>query len=162
MEIRQIIHAHAVNGIFLIENCNINFDATSLKRFQLAIAFQLNGVFCLKYVIIFGQENGIVCNPLQQPLENRDGSYQIPSNLDFNTALIIGIVPSSATVNFQIHSNGIEENVTWNQSNDLPSTQENIDVDIANEASGIESDGSHDKVAEEALAWIIESALLIE
>lgn len=120
----SVVHAHAVNGIFRIAKDNIEFEATSIKCFQVAVAFRLNGVFRLKYAFT-AQKNGIICQSVQESLVNREGLYQIPSDFDLNTALIIGIVPSSAVVNFRTHGNGIDENITW-RLEELAPIQENV------------------------------------
>lgn len=169
MENGSVVHTHAVNGIFRIGKDNINFEATSMKCFQVVIAFRLTGVFHLKYAFIV-QKNGIMCNLVQQSLENLDGLYQIPPELDLNTALIIGIDPSSAIVNFQTQ-NYIDGNSTWHQLQAfeaLPPAQDDIIVDIDSDStnSSIDepemtenSDVNHAKIAEEIIDWLISSSI---
>lgn len=143
---RSVVHAHAVNGIFRIGRDMIDFQATSFKRFQVAVAYCMGSIFRLKYAFN-AQENGITCYSVEKQLENRDGVrqyrrgiqlgvYQIPSDLDLNTALIIGIVPAdqSSAVNFQTHDNGngngndIDGKVTWNLIHENDTETENIAI----------------------------------
>lgn len=156
VENSSVIHAHAINGIFRIDKDNIHFQATSFKCFQVAVAFCFGGFFRLKYAFT-AKKNGITCHLLEQRLENRDGAYKIPSDLYFNTALIIGIVPAeqSSVMNVQMNGNDIDGKVTWILDNMLSenihisdalkvlSTQSNIDID--------DDESNHDNVPDESI-----------
>lgn len=109
-------HAHAVNGIFHISKDNIDFQATSLKWFRVAVAFFFAGSFHLNYAYNV-HEHGYSCDLLKSSLSTHGARYNIPSDLDMDTALIIGIVANdqSASVQFQAYDNGtgIDGKVTW-------------------------------------------------
>lgn len=114
MSANAVIHARTVNGIFRIGENNIDFEATSFKRFQVELAYSSGGDFELKYGLT-RQEDGIERFPLQVTLQHELGKYRIPSEIDLDTVLMLGIIGSEqdSVMNCQIFrsANGIADKI---------------------------------------------------
>lgn len=63
-----MLHAHAVNGIFNVNDKRVEFFATSMKYFQLAIAYLRYGSFEYKYCMNVN-EDGISFGPYQPEIK---------------------------------------------------------------------------------------------
>lgn len=114
------IHAHAVNGVFRIDKGQIEFEATSFKKFKMVVAYFSEGVFQMKYEVTM-QNGDVECKTLQKIFENNDGVYSITSEFGLDTVLIVGIVAAAehSIVNFKIHGNDIDnKQICWNKSSD--------------------------------------------
>lgn len=92
---KAVIHAHAVNGIFRVEGNDIEFKATSFKRFKVALAYASgDGIFELK-CLLTTHEDGIRSNPAQGRILHESGTYRIPPEFDLNTVFMLGIIGSA-------------------------------------------------------------------
>lgn len=60
----SILLADKVNGFFRIENNVIEFEATTLKRFDIVITYSAGGDFLPKYRLMVSHDNGIVCHAI--------------------------------------------------------------------------------------------------
>lgn len=174
----SVVHAHAINGIFRIGKHSIDFQSTSFKRFQVAVAFSLGGSIHLMFAFT-AHKDGISCRLLQQQIENHEGAYKIPSDLKSNTALIIGISPADqkSVLNFQMNGIDIDGNVTWNNIN------QNVEInggliqdqnDVTDQGIGIdealaqddvddnnETDDDDDELGKQIVEWLIDESLKI-
>lgn len=98
MEKGTIVHSHPINGAFEVRSVKgklvIGFNATLLKRFSVAVAYFIDGLWRLRYRIVTTLQSGVLCFPLCKTLQNQNGVHRIPAEYDANTALIIGIAPA--------------------------------------------------------------------
>lgn len=95
----KVLQAPSVNGVFDISQDQINFEATSRKRFGIVFAFLHNGQFQSKYRIV-SDDTGITCDPSMECIQNNDGFYTIRPQFKLSTALVIGIVPNSDCLSY--------------------------------------------------------------
>lgn len=127
-----VVHAHAINGIFRIGEHNIDYHATQRKHLQVAIAFWFEDIVRLKYVFSV-IENVVLHHPLDQILPKHQGAYKMPTELDLQTALVIGIDQSSAAT-FTLNGNEIGKiDFQKNSQNELldSSSSRRSDIDSA-------------------------------
>lgn len=114
-----IFHAHAIDGVFKIRSVNgktiLEFDATFLKRFTVAVAYFVEGHWRLRYRLLVTHQQGVLFFPIHKTLENRNGVYRAPPEFDDNTVLIIGIatveVESNVTIRIYANELGRIDNV---------------------------------------------------
>lgn len=106
------IHAHDVNGVFNVftrnEKSYIRFDATSITRFSVAIAYFVDGIFRLRCRLLTTHDEGLLCFPLFTTFKNENGVYQLPPEFQTQkTVLVIGIatLDNESTVDLRIHAN---------------------------------------------------------
>lgn len=128
------LHAHEVDGVFLARKIDekdvIEFHATSLNRFSVAIAFFSEGEWRLRGRILITLDDGILCFPLFRTLEkevgNDNDTYKIPSHFEKNTVLILGVkTADESIINIRAFANqtglvssasdGYLGKITWNR-----------------------------------------------
>lgn len=143
MEIDQVqdqtheIHAPQIDGMFLTRKINgktyINFAATTLNRFSVAIGFYSQGAFRVRFRFVVTATDGILCFPLYRSFDNDDGTYTIPRDFNINTALILGISTQEerSTVKIRVNANSINANVyygavSWNRLMDQVDISESL------------------------------------
>lgn len=100
LQSNALFHADAVDGIFVMNDKSIEFHATNLKRFQLAIAYFKNGAFQLKYCLEI-TEDGL--------------SLRLSQQAEIDTVLTCGIISTDeiSVVSFRMHRNsfGIDNDI---------------------------------------------------
>lgn len=115
----KLIHAHPVDGVFIIRrdtsgHYEVNFNAVSLNKFSLAVAYYYEDTWQFKYCIKITPKNGVQCLPLSQV-------FTIPSELDMTTALVLGIgtQQQQSTLNVRVFANtsGLINNGNGNEFN---------------------------------------------
>lgn len=108
----KLIHAHSIDGIFIIRNdtsgnYEVDFNAVSLKKFSLAVAYYYEDNWQLKYCIKITPKDGVQCFPL--------------SELNMTTALVLGIdtQQEQSTLNVRVFANtsGLINNGNGNEFN---------------------------------------------
>lgn len=110
-EVMHSVHAHAVNGVFEIQSMKnksvITFNSSSIKRFSVAVAYIVDGLWRLRYRIVVTLQDGILCFPLYSTIGNRNGVCRVPKECDLNTVLIIGIATEKekSDVTLRIYAN---------------------------------------------------------
>lgn len=106
-----VYHAHSINGVFGIRSVQgksvITFSATLIKRFSVAVAYFVDGLWRLRYRLVVTLQDGVLGFLMHKTIENRNGVYRIPAEFDVNTALIIGIASPDlkSEVKLRIYAN---------------------------------------------------------
>lgn len=111
MENNAAIHAHSVNSVFEVRSVMgksiIGLNATMIKRFSVAVAYFVDGLWRLRYRIVVTHQGGVLCFPLHKTLDNQNGVYSIPTDFDINTILVIGIAADAldSEVKLRVYAN---------------------------------------------------------
>lgn len=116
----MIWHAHAVNGVFHFGENNIEFKATSLKQFNIVIAYYSDNKYNLKYTLTTDLRD-IKSRLLSHPFEHQDGVYRFPPDLQMDTVLILGIIPSEDFSIIDVIGGGVLKTtklkIEWDEGN---------------------------------------------
>lgn len=130
------LYAHSIDGAFEIKRNDeqqhlVEFNATSLHRFSMAIAFFSQGAWRLRCRIVVTPDDGVLCFPMHKTFENRGQIYRMPAEFDLNTVLVMGIVAHSteSAIRLKVYANdtgflnegqfnGYFGQITWNKTTD--------------------------------------------
>lgn len=115
----SIFHAHPVDGAFTTKtnplgNCEVTFNATSLRQFSVAVAFLNEGIWQIKYFIKVSPEEGVVCVPFSYKF----GIQAFPPEFPMTTAVLMGIQTTQdrSTVALKIFAN--QSGIIFDDGND--------------------------------------------
>lgn len=141
----QHIHAHPVEGLFLVRkiknNIVIEYAATSLYRFSVAVAYFSEGAWRVRFRFVVTPDNGILGFKLYRTIEHHDGTLTILNDLNANTVLILGIKTKEveSAVRFRVFANesgmindtsdAYYGKMSWNRIIDRLSISESLQVD---------------------------------
>lgn len=116
--------ASVVNGSFFFgttpaNKSTVEFDATKISRFSIAMAFFSDGAWRLRYRLVVTLTDGILCFPLYITFEKHDDVYRIPPDFNINTALVVGIrtLEAESIVFLKIYANDSGHIVDGNEFN---------------------------------------------
>lgn len=110
----KYVHAHAVYGVFRIlrnnsGNCDITFNATSLRQFSLGVAYFVDGFWKIKYRIEITQKEGLFCVPSSHTFDYQRNVYKLPSDYAMSTVLVLGLKmateASESVLNLSVFAN---------------------------------------------------------